>query len=106
MEKEFNKKVIGNFGEVGVVVDDTITKDHSEVIMHKEKEFNLSEKIETKMWAEDMEDPTTEPDQFGDGLWMDDVKEFIKIVEGIIISRKSVRLQLIELGKAIGDKLK
>ena len=34
------------------------------------------------------------------------VKEFIKIVEDIIIKRKSRRLQLIELGQAIGDKLK
>lgn len=42
------------------------------------EEFRLSDKIETKMWAEDRVDPTREPDQFGEGFWVEDVKEFIR----------------------------
>ena len=59
------------------------------------EEFNLSEKIQRLGEFDEQE-----------GIYTGDVKEFIKIVEKIIIERKSRRLQLIELRKSVGNKLK
>ncbi len=90
MEKEFNAIKIDVDGEI-TTLEIKINKGK---IM--EKEFNLSDKLT----------PTSDGPlkKFG-FIRVDDVKEFIKIIERIIIERKSRRLQLIELKKSAGDKL-
>ena len=51
------------------------------------KEFNLSDKIEEHGWAESKENPT-EPSQYGEVLWVEDVKEFTRLIKSFIEQRE------------------